>query len=227
MNPLRTCCFTLLSALLLVGVGQGEENDAAEWTPLFNGKDFTGWTRFLSPRVEDADPDEIWTVKDGVIYCEGSVPGYLLTKKPYKNYVLRLQWRWGSEPGRGGGRNSGVFVHTVGPDKIWPKAVEAQLMSEHAGDFWLVGGFQLKIDAERQDPRVSRHYYRMKDDVEKPIGEWNQYEITCDGDRIELRVNGHLVNVGTDAELTEGKILLQSEGAEIHFRNIELKQLAD
>src|SRR5438876_3153565 len=62
-------------------------------------------------------------------------------------------------------------------------------------------------------------------DVEKPIGEWNQYEITCQGDTIKLVINGKLVNEGTNAELTKGKILLQSEGAEIHFRNVELKPL--
>ena len=66
-----------------------------------------------------------------------------------------------------GGRNSGVFVHVIGPDKIWPKAIEAQLMADHAGDFWLVDNFKLKVDPKRQDPKVARHYFRMKDDVEK------------------------------------------------------------
>jgi len=193
------------------------------WVKLFNGKDLAGWKRFLDPRAANADPDKIWTVKDGVIECEGSVNGYLVTEKEYDNYVLRVQWRWGSKMARG--RNSGVFVHVVGPDKIWPKAVEAQLMADHAGDFWLVDNFKLDIDKKRQDPRTPRHFLRMKDMVEKPIGEWNQYEITCKGDTVKLVVNGELVNEGTGAELTRGKILLQSEGAEIHFRNIELKPL--
>jgi hypothetical protein len=65
----------------------------------------------------------------------------------------------------------------------------------------------------------------MKDNVEKPVGEWNQYEITCKGDTIRLVINGQLVNEGTDAELTKGRILLQSEGAEIHFKDVALKQL--
>lgn len=56
-------------------------------------------------------------------------------------------------------------------------------------------------------------------------GDWNQYEITCKGDTIKLVINGKHVNEGTNAELTKGKILLQSEGAEIHFRNVELKHL--
>jgi hypothetical protein len=227
MNRRNRLLLAVIGTLVLSAAAVADEKDSSGWTPLFNGKDFTGWSRFLSPNAKDADPDKIWTIHDGVIFCEGSVPGYLLTEKAYKNYVLRLQWRWGDKPGKSGGRNSGVFVHTVGPDKIWPKGVEAQLMADHAGDFWLVDGFQLKVDSERQDPRVARHYFRMKDEVEKPLGEWNQYEITCQGDRIELVVNGNLVNVGTESELTEGRILLQSEGAEIHFRNIEFKPLAD
>ena len=194
------------------------------WVKLFNGKDLSGWDRFLDPKA-GADPDKIWTVKDGVIICEGSVPGYLTTQKEYDNYVLRLEWRWGTRMSRG--RNSGVFVHVVGPDKIWPKGVEAQLMSEHAGDFWLVDGAKLWINPRQHEAKGSRHYYRLKDGVEKPVGEWNQYEITCKGGAIKLVINGHLVNIGTESELTRGKILLQSEGAEIHFRNVELKPIAE
>jgi hypothetical protein len=190
---------------------------------LFNGKDFTGWKKYLDPKAA-ADPEKIWTVKDGIIICDGSVNGYIITEKEYENYALKLQWRWGEKVARG--RNSGVFVHTVGPDKIWPKAVEAQLMADHAGDFWLVDNFQLKIDSARQDPKTPRHYLRMKDNVEKPVGEWNEYTIHCTKDgKVTLWVNGQLVNEGANAELTKGKILLQSEGAEIHFRNVELSPL--
>lgn len=197
---------------------------AAEKQALFNGKDFSGWRQFVDPS-KDVKPDDIWSIEDGVIRCRGQVNGYLITEDEYENYVLRLQWKWGDEVARG--RNSGVFMHVVGPDKIWPKGVEAQLMADHAGDFWLVDGFQLNIDKERQDPGTPRHYYRLEPsaEIEKPLGEWNQYEIICDGDEVRLKVNAHLVNVGTDAELTKGRILLQSEGAEIYFRNIELEPL--
>ena len=171
-----------------------------------------------------ADPKKVFTVRDNILVCEGTPLGYLITDKEYENYVLRLQWRWG-EKVHNKVRNSGVFVHVVGPDKIWPKAVEAQLMADHAGDFWLVDNFNLKVDAKRQDPKVARHYYRMRDRVEKAVGEWNRYEITCNGDSIRLVINGQLVNEGVEAELVRGRILLQSEGAEIHFKDVALKQL--
>lgn len=186
---------------------------------LFNGKDLSGWRTFIDPS-KDAKPEDIWSVSDGVIHCKGRPVGYLLTEDEYDNYILRLQWKWGEKPG-----NSGVFVHVVGPDKIWPKGVEAQLQHGRAGDFWLVDGAKLTIDEQRRDPNTARHFFRTKEDVEKPVGEWNQYEIVCRGDEITLFVNGHQVNHGTESELTRGRILLQSEGAEIFFRNIELEPL--
>lgn len=215
-----TLCVLVAVSSLTAPSGRSAEE---EWIPLFNGKDLTGWDTFIDPRAGDVKPEDIWQVKDGVIICDGRVNGYIITQKEYANYVLRLQWRWGEKVHRG--RNSGVFVHVVGPNRIWPKGIEAQLMSGHAGDFWLVGGATLKIDPSRQDPRIPRHYFRMKDNVEKPIGEWNQYEIICKGDTVRLIINGELVNEGTEANPNKGKILLQSEGAEIHFRDIKLRLL--
>jgi hypothetical protein len=198
----------------------GEKDEG--WIKLFNGKNLDGWKMFLDP-ASKVSPKAIWKVDDGMIVCDGSVYGYLLTDKEYENYVLKVQWRWGEKVSRW--RNSGVFVHVSGPDKIWPKGVEAQLEAGHAGDFWLVDHFKLTIDPQRRDPKIARHYYRLKDHVEKEIGGWNQYEITCMGDSIKLVINGQTVNKGSGAEITKGRILLQSEGAEIHFRNVELKHL--
>jgi hypothetical protein len=215
----------VLAAVVMAGIGAATRaGDQDKTIKLFNGKDFTGWKIFLDPKKQ-ADPEKIWSVKDGIIVCQGSVNGYIITDKEYSDYVLKVQWRWGKTAPAKGKRNSGVFVHVTGPDKIWPKSIEAQLMDGHAGDFWLVGDFKLAVDPKRQDPKVARHYFRMKDNVEKEIGEWNQYEITCKGDSIKLVINGQLVNAGEDAEATKGKILLQSEGAEIHFRNVELTPL--
>ncbi len=93
-----------------------------------------------------------------------------------------------------------------------------------AGDFWLIDGARLDTPAERVDQKTPRHRLRTKSN-EKPIGEWNEYEITCDGGRITLRVNGEVLNEGANADIVPGKIGLQSEGSEIHFRNIRLVPL--
>jgi hypothetical protein len=227
-KPLVAVLSLIVSLAAAVSASHAMAQKDDGWTKLFNGRDLTGWKKFLDPRnakTKDVDLDKFWTIKDGVIYCEGSIPGYIITDKEYSNYVLRLEWRWGDSAKEKQGPNSGVFVHVVGEDKIWPKGVEAQLAADHAGDFWLVDGFKLKIDEGRHDPKNVRHYYRLKDGVEKPRGEWNQYEITCKGKSVKLVINGQFVNEGSEAELDKGKILLQSEGSEIHFRNIELKPI--
>jgi hypothetical protein len=67
--------------------------------------------------------------------------------------------------------------------------------------------------------------FRGARDVEKPAGEWNRMEVICDGDSITNIVNGYVVNSGTKSSLTKGKIIIQSEGAEIVFRKIEIRPL--
>jgi hypothetical protein len=67
--------------------------------------------------------------------------------------------------------------------------------------------------------------FRGARDVEKPAGEWNRMEVICDGDSITNIVNGYVVNVATRSSLTKGKIIIQSEGAEILFRKIEVRPL--
>jgi len=64
--------------------------------------------------------------------------------------------------------------------------------------------------------------FRGKDDVESPYGEWTRYEVICDGGKITTIVNGNVVNEGTAAKPSAGKILVQSEGAEILVRRWEL-----
>src|SRR5262245_58109355 len=73
---------------------------------LFNGKNLDGWKAFLDPRARDARPEDVWSVKEGVIICKGKPAGYIITEKEYGDYVLRLKWRWEGKAG-----NSGVLLH--------------------------------------------------------------------------------------------------------------------
>ena len=68
-------------------------------------------------------------------------------------------------------------------------------------------------------------WFRGPDDVERPVGEWNRMEVICDGDTITCVLNGILVNAAKKSSLTSGKVLFQSEGAEIFFRKIEIRPL--
>jgi hypothetical protein len=67
--------------------------------------------------------------------------------------------------------------------------------------------------------------FRGKKDVERPLGEWNKLECVCEGGNITNVLNGKIVNRGTNGSHKRGKILFQSEGAEIFFRRIELRPL--
>lgn len=189
---------------------------------LFNGKDLTGWTYYLADR--SAKREDVWSIdaKEGILICKGHPIGYIRTEKDYTNYILKLEWRFNPVTKQAG--NSGVLLRLVGEDKIWPRSVEAQLQSGAAGDFWLIDGAPLQTPPERVDTGTPRHRLRTRTN-EKPIGEWNEYEIICDGDKITLKVNGEVLNEGAGAEVVPGKIGLQSEGAEIHFRNIRLMPL--
>ncbi len=67
--------------------------------------------------------------------------------------------------------------------------------------------------------------FRGKQDLESPYGQWTRLEVIADGDRVTNLVNGTVVNEATRSTFTEGKILLQSEGAEIYFRRVDLEPL--
>ena len=201
----------------------------AKSTVLFDGKDLSGWTPYIWDR--DAGKQDttaamsvVWTVKDAILICKGRPTGYLRTKAEFENYQLTFEWRWPADTGRG---NSGVLVHTTTPNALgqWPKSVEVQLYTRHAGDFWVIGT-DLDVEDEAERKR-GRRYVNLTDGSEKPFGEWNKMEITCQGNEITVKVNGDLVNHATNCTVTKGAIALQSEGAEVHYRNIVLSQLSD
>lgn len=196
---------------------------AAEKEPitLFNGRDLEGWTGVLSD--ESVKAADVWSVVDGVLVCKGKPSGYLRTEREdFHDYMLSLEWRF---PAGSKGGNSGVLVHATTPKTlgIWPRSMEAQLNHGHAGDIWVIG---TTCTIENAAERVKdRRHFNLTDDSEKPIGEWNKYEIFCESDNLIIKVNGVLVNHVTACSVSKGAIALQSEGAEIHFRNIQLRPL--
>jgi hypothetical protein len=211
---------------------------------LFNGHDLAGWTQVVRPG-DKPDPGT-WAVADGAIKCSGQPAGYLRTKGRYKNYRLTLQWRWTGPDlppdalGRPRLRNSGVLLHAAGGVDVWPLSLEAQLQQTNAGDIYAIGGVETaEIVAAREQAVTAagsdaealkraqglRRAPRAKDSSEKPVGEWNTYEIICAGDTITLLVNGVAQNRATKAGVSEGHIALQSEGAAIEFRHVRLTPL--
>lgn len=199
-----------------------ENRDAApkfgEEISLFNGRNFDGWTYHLTdPKLKLED---VWSVRDGMIICKGNPAGYIRTEKDYTNFLLTLEWSF--DPKKPG--NSGVLMRMTGKDKVWPKSIEAQLMHRNAGDIWNIDEVPMQVDPARTD---GRHTIKLQPCNEKPLGEWNRYEILLNRGELRMSVNGVLQNYAHWCEEVAGKICLQSEGAEIRFRNIQIKPIVD
>jgi len=188
---------------------------------LFNGENLDGWTIFVDDSI--ISPEDFFYVNDGMIETVGVPVGYLRTVKEYSDYHLHAEWRYPENP-----TNSGVFVHTSGPDLIWPAHYQGQLKHENAGDF-IVHGVGVSatirdtvyVSTEEVKPLISK----MNPSNENPAGQWNSYDITCKGNTVELKVNGMLQNIATDCSLASGGIGLQAEGSKIQFRNLWIEPL--
>jgi hypothetical protein len=77
----------------------------------------------------------------------------------------------------------------------------------------------------RSEDWADRLGFRGPQDVESPGLEWTRLEAVVEKGNLTYYVNGKLVNAGTESSWTEGKIMIQSEGAEIYFRKIDLEPL--
>ena len=151
--------------------------------------------------------------------------------------------------------DSGILYHSIGEEgawgDVWMKSLECQVQETDCGDYISVDTVLVDIPAfqNEEDERFYFHpdsslitfsperaYCEFYRDNENPMGEWNTMEIyTVDGNSVHL-VNGqpnmkvmnsrHIVN-GEVVPLTKGKIQLQSEGAEIYYRNIELTPIPE
>jgi hypothetical protein len=201
-----------LAALLGTINAAEQKQDDDGFKPLFNGKNFDGWKFELGK----ADPKKTWTVQDKTIICTGHPNGYFYTAKPYSNYVIRYDWKYVKpEEGKKSTYNSGLLIHIQPPQKVWPKCVEVQgANANHA--------ILLFLNCKNLG---SKYDQATKDKVTKPIGKWNTTEVTCKADgSIVAKINGTKVSSGK-SDLTKGQIGFQSEGAEIHFKNILIKEL--
>lgn len=218
--PMKTIMktLTLLGLILVLSACSTDKK-----VQLFNGENLDNWDIFVS--TEDAQPDALFYVEDGMINTPGVPHGYIRTKETYSNFKLHVEWKWTAEP-----TNSGVLLHVNGKDMIWPLSIECQLMNGKAGDLVLIGkgsGVSVKGKSHLVESEDNRYMVlpKFEEDSENPAGEWNSYDITSLDGNLEVLVNGVLQHSASDITLTEGNILLQSEGSPMQFRNIYLEVL--
>lgn len=217
---------TLSSGLLL----------AAEPIALFNGKNLDGWHADIPAADDKEEKNPSFTVRDGLLVSLGSPGGHLITDAEYSDYKLTVEYRFSDKPG-----NCGVLVHASKPRALYdmfPQSIEVQMQHGHAGDFWCIQENIEVPDMEKRRPHKegqkfggskedARRILNLTDDSEKPVGDWNTMTIEVRGGEIIVHVNGDLVNHGTNATATKGRIALQAEGSEVEFRKVELTPLAE
>jgi hypothetical protein len=187
-----------------------EKKKAGRTIVLLKQNSLDNWVFHLKDKT--ADPESVFSVHDGILHITGDPYGYMRTKETYADYTLHVEWRWPADP-----TNSGVFIHAQPPDSIWLRCIECQLKAGNAGDFVCMNGAEM---SEKTDK--SRVVPKMAESSEKSAGEWNILEVRCSGNTIEVYVNGVLQNKGTNLNITNGSICLQSEGRDIEFRNVFL-----
>ena len=235
MKPLpRVLVVACLATLLFMPVLFAKEVEKG-FVSLFNGKDLAGWK---TPAGEHA-----WKVIDGVIDYEAK-GGNLVTEKSFNDYIFRLDWRFkrtegptynaklfdaegnviGNKPVKNA--DSGIFLRGSGKSQVnlwcWPCG---------SGQLWAFHG--------SKDPAI-RKGALPKVNADKPVGEWNEMEITMKGEMVTVVLNGKKVldkspmpGVGA-----RGPIVLQHHGgynpktkkwssasALIQFRNLRINTL--
>ena len=179
---------------------------------IFNGKDLSGWTKHGT---------EYWYVEDGELVCESGPEekyGYLSTNKPYKNFILNVDFKLEANG------NSGIFIrsHVGGDDGTTIRGwqVEVAPPDLHTGGIYesTIGGRGWII---KPDPEDEKH---LKPD------DWNHMRIEAIGDKVTSWLNGEKMVELDDKTIGEGRgsIALQIHsggGIKVRWKNIEIEEL--
>lgn len=211
------------------------------WVSLFNGKDLSGW---VVPKKEHN-----WKVVDGVIDYEAK-GGNLVTEEEYGDYILKLEWRFKRTTGK---YNAKVFNPdgTQKVDKNGKKVTES-IDNADSGIFlrgigktqanlwcWPCGSGQLWGYHTSKDPALRKGALPICK-ADRPVGEWNEMEITMRGTKVRIVLNGKkVIDTNMEGAPSRGPIAFQHHGgfnektkkwspasALIQFRNIKIKELS-
>ena len=191
--------------------------------PLFNGRDLTGWYTFLQKHGKGRDPDHVITIDDGAIHLYKNaadastvVMGYIATEREFGDYHLRFQYRWGTkkfQPRLALKRDAGLYYHILGPDKVWPQALQFQVEQTNVGDLITLYGFQVDTWSDPKTIGLEMPAYlgpeqggrerimggkglayqkHLAGDFE--LDGWNLAEVIAQGDSVVHVLNGHVIN---------------------------------
>lgn len=237
---------TCLLAALALSAARADDG----FTPLFNGRDLTGWI------VPEGDNGH-WKVVDGVIDYDAcsEAPGRdknLWTEKEYKDFTLRVDWRLkqttglydmpvvlpdGSHKRDAEGRE--IKIPTPNADSgIYLRGTSKAQLNIWC---WPIGSGEVYgYRMDKSMPPDVRAGVTPKVRADKPVGEWNRFEITVKGERLTVVLNGQTVidNARLPGLPERGRLALQHHGGKnpktgelsaasslIQFRNLAIREL--
>ena len=191
---------------------------ASAWIDIMPGESFDNWTRVAIPPDKVLDPVSQWSVDKarGVVICTGDRGHeWLRYDRELVNFILHVEWRFIKGEGLKG-YNSGVFIRNSADGRVWHQAQVGAGNDGYLFGQTLVEGkvTEMKFGPK---PKVNRI---------KPPGDWNTYEIQCQGPNITLWVNGGLSSEFSAPEVLMGYLGLEAEGFRIEFRNLKVKLLS-
>jgi len=199
----------LLSVLLALPALAADTAPALK--PIFNGKDLTGW--------QDATDNKFWHVENGILVGESDAAlkgNYLLTDKPYGDFVIEFDVRWKSGP-LPRGLDTGLDMRK--PRIQLQLGVSGSLLVDMTGSFY-TGGKPAYPEAGQ-----AKEFKKLM----KPEGEWNTFRVEAKGDHFACWINGTKASDYTDGRFPGAAPL----GLQIHpgvkmkveYRNIRLAEL--
>lgn len=250
----------ILALFILLGMSLVASAQQSKRESLFNGENLDNWDKYMGPAFprheelkKNATPDNVFSIvtEEGskAIRISGEVHGALATRNSYKDYHLRVVYKWGQQVTLE--RNGGLLYHSYGPlgnaFGTWMASMECQMMHDNAGDTFLMvdsvecktraentgGGYRYCPDAKQIEfgQRTRKRMIRKRENAENAIGEWNTLDLYCLGQTAVHVLNGVTVMVnegisyregGNNHPLCSGKLQLQSEGAELFIREVTI-----
>tara|TARA_B100001248_G_scaffold33477_1_gene21512 strand:+ start:8279 stop:9010 length:732 start_codon:yes stop_codon:yes gene_type:complete len=224
-NPSQPILLCFLMQLFLLPTLKSEKLN--QWVELFNGKDLSGW-------VDVNTSPDTWWVEDGILKCTGKPIGVMRSERQYENFLLHVEWCHMESGG-----NSGIFAWSdaIPFGNRLPMGIEIQMLELDwvklnqrkgsppppiayvHGELFGAGG----MTATPDNPRGTRS--KSLENRCKGRGHWNIYDVVCVDGVVKLSVNGKFVNGIRNSQYKRGYLCLESEGSEIHFKNLYIMEL--
>lgn len=188
------------------------------FTPIFNGRDWTGWQ----------GPLDNYEIKDGAILCKPGKGGTIFTKEEYGNFVVRLEFKLPK------GGNNGLAIRYPGQgDTAYVGMCELQVLDDNYEQ-----ATNSKIDP-RQAHGSAYGMVAAHRGYQRPIGQWNYQEVTVVGSKIKVELNGTIILDCDLSKVTEfmgnsphpgkdrtrGFFGFAGHNDPVMFRNIAIKKL--